>query len=112
MKPLFLLSLGALLFLPSCKKNNHGSNALGNIKITVIAGNNQSDTVGRVLSDSIRVSVTRSNFPFPNTFPFPNAEIEIVQPGCAYSVTTYAQTGSDGTASFPGNSTLPSDPRN
>jgi hypothetical protein len=93
MKLFLLLLLGAFLLLASCKKSNHTSES--NIKIAVIAGNGQSDTVGRVLRDSIRISVTRGSMALPK------AMIKIVEPGCTYSTTAYLITGSDGTAAFP-----------
>jgi len=95
MKLFHFLALSTVLCVGACKKSDHPSNTLVAVKITVVSGNNQQDTVGRVLRDSIRVSVTRGNLPFPN------AQLEIVQPGCAYSLTTYAVTGQDGTVSFP-----------
>ena len=93
MKPFHLLLLGAFLLLASCKKNNHTS--ASNIKIAVVAGNGQSDTVGRVLRDSIEISVTRGGIALPK------AMIKIVEPGCTYSTTGYLMTGSGGTAAFP-----------
>ncbi len=82
-----------LLLLFSCKKNN-SVNTKGKIKIEVISGNNQHDTTGRTLRDSIKILVTLSGQPLPKT------SIEIIQNGCTKNQQAILITRQDGIASF------------
>ncbi|HEY2726213.1 MAG TPA: hypothetical protein VGI61_03505 [Parafilimonas sp.] len=85
----------AFLFLAlfSCKKNN-SVNTKGKIKIQVISGNNQHDTVGRILKDSIKILVSLSGQPLPKT------PIRIIQNGCTKIQQSFLITGENGIASF------------
>ncbi len=60
-KPWHLLVI--LFFLQACKKNNVTEPQIENIKIEIISGNNQWDTIGHILKDSLVVRVTKNNQP-------------------------------------------------
>lgn len=77
----------------SCKKDNLDQKD-NNYKLEVFEGNNQSDTVGKMLTDSIRIRV------ITNHTPKRKWSIKVVQPGCAVTREYYLLTDSNGTVSF------------
>ena len=87
------ICLGIVLISFACKKDISDKKD-PHYKIEVIAGNNQSDTVGQLLTDSIRIKVLADNVPIRKW------SIKIVQPGCAYTMEYLLHTGNDGIASF------------
>jgi len=93
MNRLTVISLGVILIFVSCKKGS-SDGPERNIKITVISGNNQSDTAGRVLNNALEISVTH------NGTPLANAQIKIVQPNCSYADSSFTVTGSSGTVAY------------
>ena len=93
MTRLTAISLAIILILISCKKNSSDP-AEKNVKIDIIAGNNQSDTAGRVLNNAIEISVTH------NGTPIANEQIKIVQMNCSYQDSSFAVTGSNGMLTY------------
>jgi hypothetical protein len=77
----------------SCKKDNSNKKE-PNYKMEVIAGNNQSDTVGQKLTDSIKIRVLSDNAQIGNL------NIRVVQPGCALTTEYFLRSDSNGIASF------------
>jgi hypothetical protein len=82
-----------LLLLVSCEKNKNDK-PTQNVKVEVIKGNNQSDTAGHVLADSIQIKVTANNIPLAN------AAVMIVQPSCAGPEKSYINTNANGLGYF------------
>lgn len=88
-----LIYLIATLFFGSCKKSN--INKIGtSFNIEVIAGNNQSDTIGQELSDTLKIRALIDNNAFAK------ARIKVIQPGCAYTKEELLITNNNGIASF------------
>jgi len=77
----------------SCKKDNSDKKE-GNYKIEVIGGNNQSDTVGQILTDSIKIRVLAGNTSKRKW------SIRVVQPSCTLTIEYLLRTDSNGTASL------------
>ena len=67
MKPFLAGCFALSIFFISCKKNP-AENIDSKVKIELVAGNNQSDTIGRVLKDTLQFRVTRNGIPLPYPF--------------------------------------------
>jgi len=83
----------SILFI-SCKKN-HTDNIGSNVKIEFVAGNNQSDTTGRILKDSLQFRVTRDGVPLPG------AHLYVTLPACSYTSAGPFRANDHGMAYFP-----------
>ena len=93
-RPSTLFFFGAVLFFLSCKKNKIDTTS-ANFKVLVLAGNNQSDTIGKQLKDSLKISALEYNKAFSK------ARIKIIQPGCADTKEFLFITDNNGIISLP-----------
>jgi len=95
MKKLSYLLLVLIAFCFGCKKDKKGSqdNNSG-FNIQVIQGNNQTDTIGNLLKDSIRIRVTSNGNPVSNYI------VQFKRSNCQDVTIAEKTTSSDGQASF------------
>jgi len=95
MKKFFFLVPALLLFFFGCKKDKKDPiNLPAGLQIQVIKGNNQADTTGNQLKDSVTVKVTNSGSPVTGYI------VQFKRSGCQDQTITEATTSSTGQASF------------
>lgn len=96
MKKISFLLVALVSFYYGCKKDNHPKPSQPNsaYQITLVQGNNQVDTIGNMLRDSIKVKVTQ------NGAPLKNYTVEFIRSNCDDIITTEAKTSASGQASF------------
>lgn len=93
----FILSLILLsLFFIGCKKTTpaNSSTSDNKIKIEIISGNNQTDTIGHFLKDSIVLKVTKNNLGLAGM------QIKFEQADCMYLPSSYITTDANGLARY------------
>lgn len=97
-KNLFNIAGAACMMLWGCSKSNDSGNgphtSNQTIKIEIVSGNGQTDTVGEPVPNSVVVKVTE------NGSPVSNYTVQFQGSGCNQNDPELAGTQSDGTASF------------
>ncbi|MDB5137876.1 MAG: hypothetical protein JWP37_4479 [Mucilaginibacter sp.] len=96
MKNFFYTVLILLICCFGCKKDKHptpGDTETG-LKIQIIQGNNQKDTVGNLLKDSIRVKITNNGAPVSNYI------VQFKRSGCEDASIPEQTTSAGGQASY------------
>lgn len=86
------ICLGLLLLLAACKKDPHNED--DDVKIIVFSGNNQSDTIGTDLEDSLVIIVDGTDRAKAHTL------VKIVQKGCNYQTKEILKPDAHGFASY------------
>lgn len=96
MKRLLYLTALLMIFCFGCKKDKHDGPGDGSsvLKIQLISGSNQKDTVGNLLKDSIIVKVTE------NGLPAGNYAVQFKRSGCEDVSITQKTTGDNGLVSY------------
>lgn len=91
--PLSCVLIGFFFF--SCsKKNDNGPQNNNGIKIELVSGNNQTDTIGKFLANSIVVKVTQGGSPLKNY------AVGFQGTGCSSDQMYVFDTGVDGTVGY------------
>jgi len=70
MKKIILLRISVLcmLLLAACSKSHQDNPTDSSIKIEILSGNNQTDSIGVTLKDSVTIKVSKAGKPLPNYF--------------------------------------------
>ncbi len=84
-----------LFIIQGCKKNNSTDQPPKKIKIEVIAGNNQSDTIGHLLKDTLLLRVSIGDQPLKRTM------VNLNKEDCPSNTTATYLTDNDGFVRYP-----------
>lgn len=98
-KNLSLLSLSLIYLIAGCSKSKQdqpGTSNSNSVKIEVVSGNSQLDTIGRQLPNPLVVKVTKNGSPLSGVY------VRFVGSGCNSDYQFEVATQADGTANYQG----------